>query len=167
MALRLILVRHAKSSWDNPTVDDHDRSLNGRGREAAPRMGAWMAERGHVPDCAAVSTARRAVETWEGLCSAWPTVPQTAFKSSLYHAGPDRMLSVLRLARGTRLLMVGHNPGIGAFATQILRHRPTHEAFTRFPTTAVLVADFDIDSWEDAAFAGAETVDFAVPRDLP
>ena len=64
---RLILMRHAKSSWADPGQRDFDRPLNARGVRSAPLLGAWLRERGHVPDAALVSTARRTRETWAGL----------------------------------------------------------------------------------------------------
>ena len=64
MTLRLILMRHAKSSWDSPGLDDHERPLNGRGCRSAKAIGAWLNDHGYLPDLVLSSDAERTRETW-------------------------------------------------------------------------------------------------------
>ena len=98
MSLTLILTRHAKSSWDDPRLDDFDRPLNGRGRSSARAIGAWLAERKLVPGEVIVSGARRTVETWEQMSPEMPERADMRSEPLLYHANATAMLGVLRSA---------------------------------------------------------------------
>jgi phosphohistidine phosphatase len=164
---RLILTRHAKSSWDDPLTPDHDRPLNERGKAAAADLGIWLASRGYVPGEVLCSDALRTRKTWSGLAPALPGSPVLNLKPALYHAGPDVMLAVLRHATADCVMMIGHNPGIADFAARLVARAPISPEFARYPTGATLVADFMIDTWADAAFGMAAAVDFIVPSEIP
>ena len=163
---RLILTRHAKSSWEDPLTPDHDRPLNERGKAAAADLGVWLASRGYVPDEVLCSDALRTRKTWSGLAPALPGTPLLHLKPALYHAGPDVMLAVLRHATEDVVMMIGHNPGIAEFAGRLVARAPVSADFSRYPTGATLVADFSVDRWEQAEFGSATTVDFIVPREV-
>ncbi len=163
---RLILTRHAKSSWDDPATPDHDRPLNERGRAAAAELGVWLASRGYVPGEVLCSDATRTRKTWSGLAPALPGTPILNLKPALYHAGPDVMLAVLRNATEDCVMMIGHNPGIAEFAGRLVARAPVHAEFPRFPTGATLVCDFMVESWAEVGFGLAATVDFIVPREV-
>ncbi len=163
---RLILTRHAKSSWDDPLTPDHDRPLNERGKAAAADLGQWLASRGHVPEVVLCSDALRTRTTWSGIAPALPGTPLLEMKPALYHAGPDVMMAVLRHATADTVMMIGHNPGIAEFAHRLVARTPIHEGFRRYPTGATLVVDFDVESWKDAEYGRGATVDFVVPREL-
>jgi phosphohistidine phosphatase len=166
MTKRLILTRHAKSSWDDPLTPDHDRPLNDRGKAAAADLGDWLASRGYVPDQVLCSDALRTRKTWSGIAPALPGTPILDLKPALYHAGPDVMLAVLRHATAETVMMIGHNPGIADFAQRLVTRAPLNPDFQRYPTGATLVAEFDIADWTEAAFGNAMTLDFTVPREL-
>jgi phosphohistidine phosphatase len=166
MTLRLILTRHAKSSWDDPTMPDRDRPLNARGRGAAADLGAWLASRGYVPDEVLCSDAVRTRETWEGIAPALPGAPAVTLKPTLYHAGPDVMLAVLRHAKGRTVMMLGHNPGIAELAARLVARPPQHEGFAHYPTGATLVASFEAEDWADIGFGQGAVRDFIVPREI-
>ncbi len=166
MTLRLILTRHAKSDWDNPLHSDHERPLNKRGRKAAPRIGGWLAGNGFLPEQALVSDAVRTRETWALLSAELPASVVTSFVPALYGAGPEVMLAELRRASAPSVIMIGHNPGIAAFAGQVLRARPEHEGFAHYPTCATLVAEFDIDTWSALQPGTGSARAFVVPREL-
>ncbi|MGY6704085.1 SixA phosphatase family protein [Roseinatronobacter sp.] len=166
MTLRLILTRHAKSDWDNPLDSDHLRPLNPRGQRAAPAIGRWLVHNGYVPQQALVSDATRTRQTWEGLGGQFPAAVPAQFEAALYHAGPDVMLRVLRTAQAQTVIMIGHNPGIAAFAQMLLRVPPTHPEFGRYPTCSTLVAEFDAGDWADVRYGSGQAVAFIVPRDL-
>ena len=162
MTLTLILMRHAKSDWGGLNLPDHDRPLNARGALDAPAMGAWLRARGHLPDQVLCSTATRTRETLSGLGLAAPAT----FLPALYHADPDTMMEALRDATGKCVLMVGHNPGIAACAADLLAQTPDHPRFDDYPTSATLVARFEIDSWTDLRWGLGEAVAFVIPADL-
>lgn len=166
MTKRLILIRHAKSSWEDDALKDHDRPLNDRGQRAAAEIGRWLASRGYLPDAVIASDARRTRETWEGIATALGSAPEARFDRKLYQASADTMLAVLRHAAGEVVLMVGHNPGIAEFARRLVAHAPLHERFSHYPTGATLVAEFPIEDWAEAAWESAAPDDFIVPRDL-
>lgn len=158
----LILMRHGKSSWGDPTLDDHDRCLNERGIASANALGDWLRRAGHVADTALVSTALRTRETLEELgleCEA-------TYDRALYLAEPDVMLGRLHKAAGDTVLMLGHNPGIGWLAQDLVKTPPAHPRFEDYPTGATLVVRFATDDWASVKTGKGEVVDFIVPRDL-
>ncbi len=163
---RLILTRHAKSAWDDPTMADHDRPLNDRGKVAAADLGQWLASRGYVPAEVFCSDALRTRKTWSGIAPALPGAPVLELKPALYHAGPDVMLAVLKHGTADTVMMIGHNPGIAEFAARLVAAPPLNPEFHRYPTGATMVVDFVADSWDDIAFGAGAVVDFVIPREI-
>lgn len=166
MMKRLILTRHAKSSWDDPTTADHERPLNARGRGAAADLGSWLASRGDIPQEVLCSDAQRTRETWEGIAPAFAEAPGVTLKPALYHAGPDVMLAVLRHATADTVMMIGHNPGIAEFAGRIVAQAPANAEFLRYPTGATLVVSFEIADWKDVDWHQGSVRDFIVPKEI-
>ncbi|SLN38173.1 2,3-bisphosphoglycerate-dependent phosphoglycerate mutase [Pseudoruegeria aquimaris] len=166
MTLRLILTRHAKSAWDDPLADDHDRKLNDRGTRAATAIGAWLARQGYVPRQVISSSATRTRETWALIAEQLEAPPEASFTRRLYHAPALRMLSVLQEATAPCVLMLGHNPGIADFAEQILAEPVKDGAYFQYPTCATAVVDFTASSWAQVQTGTGELVDFIVPRRL-
>lgn len=167
---RLILLRHAKSAWADPDLDDHDRPLNQRGRLAAPLMGLWLAERGFVPDAVLCSSSVRTVETWQRARAALPGAPEATVDAALYHADPARMLAAIRSTapEAVTLLLVGHQPGIGALTRRLATPDTPAQctrAYQKFPTAAVAVIDFDAEAWSDVTWGTGRFHSFAVPRE--
>lgn len=158
---RLILTRHAKSAWDDPAIDDHERPLNDRGRRSATVLGDWLASRGYDPEEVLCSTARRTQETWEGVKSAvLETRPVLRPERGLYQASADQMLDVLKTATLNTVMMIGHNPGIGNLAAMLPARPPLDPDFRRYPTAATLVIDFAADSWADIRPGEGDVRDF-------
>lgn len=166
MTKRLILTRHAKSSWDDPLMSDHDRPLNDRGKAAAADLGEWLASRGYVPEQVLCSDALRTRKTWSGCAPALPGTPILDLKPALYHAGPDVMLAVLRHASADVVMVIGHNPGIAEFAHRIVARAPLNPEFQRYPTGATLVVDFATDSWDQVNWGMGSVDDFIIPREI-
>lgn len=161
---RLILTRHAKSSWDDPLMADADRPLNARGRAAARELGDFLASRGLEPEEVLCSTALRTRETWDGVASAAiETRPEVVYVEDLYHAAPEMMLEVLRTATAPTVMMIGHNPGIAEFAARLPAKPIYTPDFRKFPTCATLVVDFTIDDWRDVAPGQGATLEFFTP----
>ena len=168
---KIILLRHAKSSWQDPSLDDHDRPLNARGRGAAPIIGDWLAHRNHLPDTVLCSSARRTRQTVKGLRKAIPSLPEARIEEPLYHASPGTMLERLRglPVECQTVLLVGHQPGLGTLTRMLSDGRESRRcrrAFEHFPTAAAAVLDVDIADWADLAYGIAHFVDFAKPREL-
>lgn len=162
MTRTLILMRHAKSSWDNPGQNDHARPLNPRGRRSATALGDWLRAEGWLPDEVISSSSARTRGTFAGLKLDVPA----QFTDALYHADPDRMLAVLAQARGETVLMLGHNPGIAAFAARLLTAPPDHPRFADYPTCATLVARFEIANWHALRWHSGRPLAFVIPREL-
>ena len=165
MTKRLILIRHAKSSWDAP-FDDHARTLDERGREAATAIGHWLRSNGYVPDTIYSSDAARTRETTERVIDALGSTPAVTFKDNMYHAQPAALMRVLKKAEGDTVALVAHNPGIAFFAEEIVAKTPAHRRFLDYPTCATLVCDFPINDWAEAVSRSGQVVDFVVPKDL-
>ncbi|KZY35770.1 phosphoglycerate mutase [Roseovarius sp. HI0049] len=159
---RLILMRHAKSSWATPGQDDHARPLNGRGKVSARVLGEWLTHKRYLPDQTLSSDSARTRETFARL----KILSDAEFLADLYLADPEDMLRVLRKATGDTVLMLGHNPGIGWFAQTLVAEPPPHPRFFDYPTCATLVAEFDIATWEEVGTGTGKAVDFVIPREL-
>lgn len=163
---RLILMRHAKSSWADPGQRDLDRPLNRRGRRSAALIGEWLHERNIVPDHALVSSARRTQETWAGMVAVLGAAP-TTYLPELYHASAETMLEVVHGAPEVdTLLVLGHQPGIGGFAGGLLAERPSDSAFSKFPTATTAIIGLAVAEWSEVALAEGQLIDFVVPRSL-
>lgn len=164
---RLILVRHAKSSWSGSDIEDHDRPLNQRGRETAPKVGAWIKSNALTPDQVLSSTAARCRETWDGMAAKLSGTPDVQFVDDLYLADANAMLHALQGASGDTVMIIGHMPGIGEFARELRRDPPPlHDSFQKYPTGAVTVLEFRVDDWKEAQMGLARFVDFAAPSDF-
>lgn len=158
----LLILRHAKSSWDHPELADHDRPLNRRGFRDAPRMGRLLARRDVVPELILTSTANRARTTAElvaeasGFAGTFEEVP------TLYHAGPETYFEVVRASAGDedRVMVVGHNPGIQRLVAWL------GGADERMPTAALAHVEIDVDGWEGLDGAASRLVSLWRPREL-
>lgn len=158
---RLILTRHAKSSWDDPAQPDQDRPLNDRGRRASLALGDWLASRGYEPEEVLCSSAQRTRETWEGVALAALEVrPLVRYEAGLYQASAEKMLAILRTASAPTVMMLGHNPGIAELAAMLCARPPMDPDFRRYPTAATLVVDFQTDSWADVGPGEGSVMDF-------
>lgn len=162
MTCTLILMRHAKSSWGDPSLSDHDRPLNDRGRASARAMGDWLRTTGHVPEAAVSSSSQRTGETFLNLGFDIPV----EYTRALYHAGPEVMMDVLRQQTSGTVLMLGHNPGIANFAERLVAKAPRHPRFFDYPTCATTVIRFDEERWHNIGGRTGDPVDFAIPREV-
>jgi phosphohistidine phosphatase len=149
---RLYLLRHAKSSWDDPTLADHDRPLAARGRKAAKAIGAYLREHDIEPELVLCSSAARTRETLErvGLTG--------RIEDALYGAGASALLARLHEVPDevASVMLIGHNPGMQQLAFDLAG------LDDKFPTAAL--ATLACDGWSD--LQRAELVDYVKPKDL-
>ncbi|MEM6679644.1 MAG: histidine phosphatase family protein [Pseudomonadota bacterium] len=167
----VILLRHAKSSWSDPELDDHDRPLNRRGKAAAPLIAGWLERTGYVPDRIVCSSSRRTRQTLKRMRQAIPSLPEPEIEPRLYHAEPRLMFEILARQPDSAktVLFLGHQPGLSAFARHLVngRIRPgCGRAFEHFPTAAAAVLKLPVTQWAELSPHSADFVDFAVPREL-
>ena len=169
MPLIVSLLRHAKSSWANPGMDDAHRPLNARGRDAAPLIAAWMAENAIIPDTVLCSTATRATETSALVLPALSPQPAPQYRDDLYLASPDALLAMLRALPDAvqHVMIVGHNPGLEALAQRLTgsgdKQARQHLA-EKFPTAALAVLRFEAKSWAKIAPRKGRLLHFITPR---
>ncbi|WP_321829806.1 SixA phosphatase family protein [Thalassovita sp.] len=163
MSLKLILMRHAKSDWNDPLQSDHERGLNPRGQASAKALGDWLRGNGYLPDLLLSSDATRTRETWAGLV----LEAEERFLRGLYLAPSIAMLEVLKQAGdAATVLMLGHNPGIADFADTLAAGHPGDADFDRYPTCATTVYQFEADSWSEVGPGMGQILNFTIPRRL-
>jgi phosphohistidine phosphatase len=141
----LLILRHAKSSWQDPGMTDHDRPLNDRGKQDAPRIGRLICDQGLHPDLILSSTAKRARSTAKRVIEGGGFACSPQLLDELYMASADTYIEVLRQqpSEYERILVVGHNPGLEELVVLLTGTSPT------LPTAALVHVEFDIDSWSD------------------
>ncbi|MER9327035.1 histidine phosphatase family protein [Mesorhizobium sp. M0488] len=166
---QLLLLRHAKSSWDNPNLADFDRPLGPRGLKTAPLMGRELAARGWLPELALVSPALRTRDTWRLVTAEMPAHPSVVFNEALYDASAADILSQIHQTDSSIgcLVVVGHNPGLEDLARQLAGPRSEARARKRldekFPTTALARFLFE-GNW--SALSSARLTHYLRPKDL-
>jgi phosphohistidine phosphatase len=172
---QLLLLRHAKSSWDDPGLSDHARPLNARGRRSAEAMAAAMRELGLSPDLVLVSSSRRTLQTLEALT---PFEDNALIEpmDGLYLASTAQLLDAVRRTPETvrSLLLIGHNPGLHELALTLCGEAPVatpsgaasaKRLAEGYPTGAL--AEFTIGvPWRAVTAGSGRLVRFLAPRDL-
>jgi phosphohistidine phosphatase len=164
---RLLLIRHAKSSWDDPALADHERPLAPRGKKAAERIADHLGGSDATIDLVLCSPSRRTRETLERLSEAFAEA-EVLFEDGLYGASAGDLLDRLRDVPESvgGVVVIGHNPGIQDLTIELARDGPhVGRALKKFPTAAVAVLEFDA-PWSELADGGARLADFTVPKDL-
>ncbi len=169
---RLTVLRHAKSSWDQPNTDDFNRPLNDRGWKAAQRMGRELRQREMRFDLCLASPAARVRETLDGLARTYGEFPfPIRFERQIYLADSATLLELLREVSDDveKLLLVGHNPGLERLVERLatdddrgLRHRVA----LKLPTAALAVIDFAARRWAEVETARGKLVELIFPREL-
>ena len=158
----LLLLRHAKSAWDNPSLDDHDRPLAPRGQEAARRLHDHVRQLPTLPDVVVCSSAVRTVQTLDAIRPALKRDTTLIVEAGLYLADADTWLSRLR-SLGDEVscaMAVGHNPGLEDLAVLLVDDGMTElreRLAAKFPTGALATISFT-GGWSDLA-AGAGRLD--------
>jgi phosphohistidine phosphatase len=160
----LLVLRHAKSSWNDPALEDHARPLNKRGRRDAPRMGELVGEYGLIPDVVLSSDAVRARLTAEAVAEAARYAGEILLDPHLYMAGPADILSLLTTVRenAETVMIIGHNPGLEKLVEHLTGERQD------LPTAALAQIGLPIDQWRDLNLSTRGTlVGLWRPEELP
>ena len=165
--MRLHLLRHAKSSWDDPRLDDHSRPLAPRGVKAGRQLATWIGDHGPHPTLVLCSTATRARETLELVLPALGD-PDVSFEDGLYHASAGALLERVRALEGEPddVMVVGHNPGLQDVALLLSVRSPDRERIaTKLPTGALVTLETTT-PWALVAPGSARIVELVLPREL-
>ncbi len=163
---KLIVIRHAKSSWDDPSLDDFDRPLNKRGEKDAPRMGKWLREMTITPDYLITSPAVRAMETCKHIAQKldFPS-SKIIYDQRLYHAPKETIMQVVKEIPDRKnddeeiALLFGHNPGLTEFV-----NATSNEAIANVPTCGVVIISFSHAHWNNLVFGSGKMELFHYPK---
>jgi len=155
-------VRHAKSSWEDPLLDDFSRPLNERGKRDAPRMAKRLKEKRINPDLMVTSPARRALGTCKRMAEILDyNDDKIKMERALYHANQNQLLDVIKAIKDKHnsVVIFGHNPGLTEFVNALGKQH-----FENVPTCGVAAFQLSVDSWKDVAFGLGQLLFFDYPK---
>lgn len=165
----LVLVRHAKSSWELD-VDDHERPLSSRGRRDGVALGTLLQSVGVKPDLVLCSPAVRTRETWDRAVQGGARASEVRYKKQIYHAGVSELVALVREVSDAvlTLLILGHAPGIADLVEHVARHPAELDAWAqaagKFPTSACATVTLSV-PWRGLTPEVGKLTSFQVPRD--
>jgi phosphohistidine phosphatase len=159
---KLLLLRHAKSSWDDASLPDFERPLNERGLRAAPLIGKFMREQRIRPDLVICSPAKRARETTALVLEAAAIETELRYDERIYEASVASLIEIISQIEDdkTEVMLVGHNPGF-----ENLLERLTGETKT-MPTATLALITLSSEKWEEAAPKSGHLESFIKAREL-
>lgn len=169
---KLTLLRHAKSSWDDPVTRDFDRPLNDKGKRAAAVMGTFVKRGGLSFDLVLASPAQRVIETLEHFTAGSGLSLDPQWDRKIYLASSATLMDVLRGAapEAEHILMVGHNPGLEDLVFDLVPHGnlsgPRSAVEVKYPTASLAELTLDIEHWAGIKDDCATFDRFTRPRDL-
>ncbi len=145
MMKTLLLMRHAKSSWKEDSMPDHDRPLNKRGRHSAPQMGKLLQEQSLIPDLVISSTAVRALSTAEAVLESCHAGAEIQTHPEIYDGDVEDILEILRTLpdEAQIVLLVGHNPGMEVLAEMLCAET------VQMPTAAIARIELQLERWQE------------------
>jgi phosphohistidine phosphatase len=167
----LTTLRHAKSSWDHPGLDDFERPLNDRGRKAARKLGRELKRRKVRFDHVIASPAARVRETIEELARGYGKLPYVRFDSQIYDASAEALLHVVRHIPETAHapLLVGHNPGLQQLVLALAREDGNgfrSDVAEKYPTAGFAVIELAVPRWDEVETHSGTIVELILPREL-
>jgi phosphohistidine phosphatase len=164
----LYLLRHAKSSWSDPTLADHERPLSPRGRRDAKRIADHLLRLGIAPALVLCSTSRRTRETLDLVRPALDAAT-VSLEPELYAASAETLLERLHAVpeEVSSLMLIAHNPGLEELALLVASDGPELGRLeTKFPTAALATLTLPRATWQRLSEADAVLAAFVVPKDL-
>ncbi|MEO0327951.1 MAG: histidine phosphatase family protein [Pseudomonadota bacterium] len=168
--LRLIIMRHAKSSWASPGKKDFDRELNERGREDLIKVSAKIHELGIRPELVLCSSATRTRETLSRIIDAFDPNPKIEYIDALYSGGMDDYLSVIGAVKdASSVMIVGHNPMSGTLANKLSNsgdEAALNLIAMKYPTSAFSIIEFNISDWSKISNGHGNLIDCIIPSKL-
>ena len=165
----LTLLRHAKSGWNDLIARDFDRPLNGRGRRAARTVGREMRAQGLAFDAVLASPAVRVVETIADIVSGYGAAIEPVYEPRIYLASAAALLDLIHEAdeAASRLLIIGHNPGLENLALLLTREGGRRgDLQDKYPTATLAEIALPADHWPEVSEGSGTLTRFIRPRDL-
>ena len=162
MAKQLLLIRHAKSDWNNAGLRDFDRPLNKRGNVNAPEMAARLFKQNIIPDLVVSSPALRAITTAKYFAETWQIEStKIQLEKTIYEANIKSLLAVVNHLdhQFNHVALFGHNPGLTDFANYLSRAN-----IFNMPTCSVVMITFPIDNWNEVSADTGDVVFFDYPQ---
>jgi phosphohistidine phosphatase len=167
---QLFLLRHAKSSWKDPELDDHERPLAPRGRRTVKLLGRHIHDSGITPDLVLCSSSRRTLETLEGVCPAG----EVLIEPELYSASASEIIERLRRVPDEvgSVMVIGHNPALQTLVLRLVEGNAAKsdgpylaDVQRKFPTGALATLSFDC-AWSQLTSGRARLAGFVRPKSL-
>ncbi len=160
MSKKLYIIRHAKSSWKDFTLDDFDRPLNKRGRLNAPFMGKILKGKNIIPDIILSSPALRAKTTAKIIANEIGFSKSIIYDENIYEAGVDELDNIISKVddKNDILFLVGHNPSLNMLVDSYINF------YENIPTCGIVVIEFDCDSWRDINSGNSRFILFDYPK---
>jgi phosphohistidine phosphatase len=169
MMKTILILRHGKSDWGDPNLDDFDRPLAKRGRKDAPVMGEVLARFDHLPDQILASPAKRAKQTAELAAEACGYKKSIQWEAGFYGGGSEDLIEALRRLPDTveRVMLIGHNPTLEETVADLLD--PTDSGWSsglsiRLPTAGLVCLEADLLDWAKVEPGDATLRWFLIPR---
>ncbi|MFY7959614.1 MAG: SixA phosphatase family protein [Elsteraceae bacterium] len=168
----VLLLRHGKSGWGDPSLDDHERPLAPRGVAAAKAIGRLLRERGWIPERVMCSSARRTQETLSELRTGFGDgLPEASVEPCLYLASADGLIDRLRSLPDdvASAMVIGHNDGMHLCALRLVGHAEPSELAkleSGFPTAGLAVIAFDVAHWAAVGDGGGSLLGLVFPREI-
>ncbi len=157
---KLYLIRHAKSDWSNPSLDDFDRPLNKRGNKNAPFMGRILRKKEVSPDLIISSPAYRARETAKKIAKKVNYREEIMYNEYIYGASLPTILEIINFIEDEydEVFLIGHNPGLNMLAFYLVDFNKN------LPTCGIIEIEFDCQTWRDAVRKCAKLISFEYPK---
>ena len=157
----LILIRHAKSDWSNPLLDDFERPLNKRGSKNAPFMAKILKKEIQKPDLIISSPSFRTKLTLEYFLKEFEYKGEVIFEKSIYEAPFENLLKAIKNVddKYKTIFLIGHNPGLNDLANFLLGSFEDN-----IPTSGVLKIDFNTNSWKNISKDNSKLIFFKYPK---
>jgi phosphohistidine phosphatase len=165
----LYLLRHAKSSWDDPGLPDFDRPLAKRGRRACAALAEHLEHEAIAPAMVLCSPSRRTRDTLAGILDAIPAESRIERPDELYGAGAGAILALVNELpdAADSAMLIGHNPGIQAAAAELAAEgEELNTLRIKYPTAALATIEFPVERWRKVVPGSGELIAFVRPRDL-
>lgn len=157
---KLYIMRHAKSSWKDSTLDDFDRPLNKRGKKDAPLMGSILRKRGVSPDVIISSPASRAKTTAEIVAKEINFTKSIVYDENIYEASVKNLYHILRVIsdKKSSVMLFGHNPALNMLVEELVDFNEN------IPTCGVVEIEFDCKRWSDISYDNSKLISFDYPK---